>query len=164
MSDSLWPHGLQHARLPDHHQLLEFTQTHLRWVGDAIQPSHPLSSPSPPTLIFPSISVFSNESTLHIRWPKYWSFSFNISPSSEHPGLISFRMDLLDLLAVQETQESFPTPQFKNILKGTHYQKKRVFSFWYSCYCFIWKQEGPENTVALEVGASQSSWGPFQRP
>ena len=65
--------------------------------------------------IFPSIRVFSNESALHIRWPKYWSFSFSISPSNEHPGLISFRMDWLDLLAVQGTQESSPTPQFKSI-------------------------------------------------
>ena len=87
--------------LPVHHQLLEFTQTHVHWVGDAIQLSHPLSSPSSPAPIFPSISVFSNESALLIRWPKYWSFSFNISPSNEHPGLISFRVDWMDLLAVQ---------------------------------------------------------------
>ena len=85
--------------LPAHHQLLEFTQTHVHWVSDAIQPSQPLSSPSP--AIFPSIRFFSNDLALHIRWPKYWSFSFNISPSNEHPGLISFRMDWLDLLAVQ---------------------------------------------------------------
>ena len=65
--------------------------------------------------IFPSIWVFSNESTLHIRWPKYWSFSFSISPSSEHPGLISFKMDWLDLLAVQGTLESYPTPQFRSM-------------------------------------------------
>ena len=65
--------------------------------------------------IFPIISVFSNESALHIRWPKYWSFSFNISPSNEHSGLISFRMDWLDLLAVKGTQESSPIPQFKSI-------------------------------------------------
>ena len=71
--------------LPVHYQLLESTQTHVHGVGDAIQPSHPLSSPSPP-----SIRVFSNESVLRIRWPKYWSFNFNISHSSEHPGLISF--------------------------------------------------------------------------
>ena len=63
----------------------------------------------------PSIRVFSNESSLHMGWPKYWSFSFSISPSNEHPGLISFRMDWLDLLAVQGTQESSPTPQFKSI-------------------------------------------------
>ena len=79
---------------PVHHQLSELTQTHVHQVGDAIQPSHPLSSPSPPTSIFPSIRVFSNESVLHIRWPKYWSFSFNISPSNEYSGLISFRMGL----------------------------------------------------------------------
>ena len=87
--------------LPVYHQLPEFTQTHFHRVGDAIQPSHPLSSPSSPAP--PSIRVFSNESTLHMRWPKYWSFSFSISPSNEHPGLISFRIDWLDLLAVQGT-------------------------------------------------------------
>ena len=76
------------------------------WVGDAIQPSHPLSSPSPPASIFPSINVFSNESALHIRWPKYWSFSFNISPSNKHSGLISFRMDWLDLLVGQRILKS----------------------------------------------------------
>ena len=92
---------------PVHHQLLESTQTHVHWVGDAIKPSHPLSSPSHVPSILPSISVFSNESALHIRWPKYWSFSFNISPSNEHPGLISFRMDWLELLAVQGTLKSF---------------------------------------------------------
>ena len=70
-----------------HHHLLEFTQTHVHQVGDAIQPSHPLSSLSPPAPIPPSIRVFSNESTLHMRWPKYWSFSFSIIPSKEHPGL-----------------------------------------------------------------------------
>ena len=98
--------------LPVHHQLMEFTQTHVHRVSDAIQLSHPLSSllilPATP----PSIRVFSNESTLHMRWPKYWSFSLSISPSDEHPGLISFRMNWLDLLAVQE---SSPAPQFKSI-------------------------------------------------
>ena len=69
------------------HQLPELTQTHVHWVGDAIQPSHPLLSPSPPAPNPSSIRVFSNESTLHMRWPKYWSFSFSISPSDEHPGL-----------------------------------------------------------------------------
>ena len=92
--------------LPAHHQLLEFTQTHAHRVSDAIQPSHPLLSSSLLPPIPPSIRVFSNESALHIRWPKYWSFSFSISPSNEHPGLISFRMDWLDLLAAQGTLKS----------------------------------------------------------
>ena len=92
--------------LPVHHQLPEFTQTCVHCVGDAIQPSHPLSSPSPPAFIFPSIRVFSNESALCIRWPKYWSFSFSISPSNEYSRLISLRMDWLDLLATQGTLKS----------------------------------------------------------
>ena len=91
---------------PVHHRLLEFTQTHVHRVGDAIQPSHPLLSPSPPPSTFPSIRVFSNESALHMRWLKDWSFSFNISPSNEHTELISFRMDWLDVLAVQGTLKS----------------------------------------------------------
>ena len=91
--------------LPIHHQLPESTQTHAHWVGDAIQLSDPLSSPSP-AFIFPSIRVFSNKSAFHIRWPKYWGFSFSISPSNEYLGLISFRIDLFDLLAVQGTLKS----------------------------------------------------------
>ena len=105
--------------LPVHHQLPEFTQTHVHRVSDAIQPSHPLSSPSllPPNP--PSIRVFSNESTLCRRWPKYWSFSFSISPSSEYSGLISFRIDWfavnLSPCSPRDSQESSPTPQFKSI-------------------------------------------------
>ena len=91
---------------PVHHQPLEFTQTHAHRVRDAIQPSHPLSFPSPPASIIPSIRGFSNESVLCIRWPKYWHFSFSISPSNEQSGLISFRMDRFDLLAVQRTLKS----------------------------------------------------------
>ena len=93
--------------LPVHHQLPKFTQTHVHWVGDAIQPSHPLSSPLLllPS-IFPSTRVFSNKWVLRIRWPKYWSFSFKISPSNEHSGLIFFRMDWFDLLAIQGTLKS----------------------------------------------------------
>ena len=88
---------------PVHHQLPGLVQTRVHQVGDAIQPSHPLLLlPS----IFPSIRVFSNESVLCIRWPKYWSFSFIISPSNEYSGLISFRIDWLDLLAVQGTLKS----------------------------------------------------------
>ena len=114
--------------LPVHHQLLESTQTHFHRVDDAIQPSQPLASQSLPKFmsiesliasnhfifccplllpsIFPNIRVFSDESVLHIRWTKYWSFSFNMTPSNEHPGMISFRMDHLDLLAVQGTLKS----------------------------------------------------------
>ena len=91
--------------LPVHHQLPKLAQTLVHWVRDAIHSSHPLSSPSPPAPFPPSIRVFSNESTLCMRWPKYWSFSFSIIPSKEHPGLI-FRMDWLDLLAVQGTLKS----------------------------------------------------------
>ena len=104
---------------PVHHQLLEPTQTHVHCIGDAIQPSHPMLSPSPPPSIFPSIRVFSSESVLRIRWPKYWSFSFSISPSSEYSGLISFRIDWFDLL------------QSKGLLRifsNTTVQKHQFFS------------------------------------
>ena len=105
---------------PFHHQLPELTQTHVHWVGGAIQPSHPQLSLSPPAFNLPSIRVFSSESVLCIRWPKYWSFSFSISPFNEHPGLISFRMDWLDLLAgPRDSQESSATPQFKSINSST---------------------------------------------
>ena len=92
-------------RLPVHHHLPEFTQTHVHRVSDAIQPSHPVIPFSSCPQSLPA-SVFSNESTLQMRWPKYWSFSFSITPSKEIPGLISFRMDWLDLLAVQGTLKS----------------------------------------------------------
>jgi len=110
--------------LPVHHQLPESTQTHVHPVGDAIQPSHPLLSPSP-AFNLSQCQGFSSESVLCIRWPKYWSFSFSISPSNEYAGLISFRMDWLDLLAVQGTLKSSPTPQFKSI-------DSSVLSFLYS--------------------------------
>ena len=109
---------------PVHHQLLELTQTHVHWVSDAIQPSHPLSSPSPPASIFPSIRDFSNELVLCIRWPKYWSFSFSISPSSEYSGLIFFRIDWFALLTVQGTLKSLQL-----ILK--------VSMLWYSAFFIV---------------------------
>ena len=105
--------------LPVHHQLLEFSQTHVYQVGDAIQPSHPLLSPSPPAPNPSQHQGFSNESSLCMRWPKYWSFSFSIIPSKEIPGLIS-RMDWLDLLAVQGT--------LKNLLQ---YHSSRASILWY---------------------------------
>ena len=93
--------------LPVHPQLPEVTQTHVHRVSDAIQPSHPLSSPSPPALNLSQNRVFLNKSVLCIRWPQDWSFSSNISPSNQYSGLISFRMDWMDLLAVQGTLKSF---------------------------------------------------------
>ena len=106
VSDSFDPMNCSTPGLPVHHQLLEFTQIDVHQVGDAIQTSHPLSSPSPPAPNPSQHQVFSNGSTLHMRWPKYWRFSFSIIPSKEIPGLISFRMDWLDLLAVQGTLKS----------------------------------------------------------
>ena len=121
MSDSLRPHESQHTRSPVHHQLPEFTQSHVHQIGDAS--SHLILCR--PLLLLPPIPpsnrVFSNESTLRMRWPKYWSFSFSISPSNEHTGLISFRMDWLDLLAAQGTLKSFiqhhSSKAFLNFLK-----------------------------------------------
>ena len=108
---------------PVHHQSLEATQTHVHWVSDAIQPSHPLFSPSPPTFNLFQHQGFSSESVLHIRWPKYWSFSFSISPFSEYSGLISFTMDWLDLLAVQGT--------LKSLLR---HQKSKASILWTSAF------------------------------
>ena len=101
----LQPYRLQQARLPSglSNYLLELAQTHGHRVSDGIQPSHPLSSPSPPALSLSQHQGLSSELALHIRWPKFWSFSFSISPSNEYSGLIFFRIDWFDLLAVQGT-------------------------------------------------------------
>ena len=105
MSDFLWP--FEHMPgFPVLHYLLEYAQTHVHWVGDAIQPSHPLSPLLLLLSIFPSIRVFSSELALCIRGPKYWSFSLSISPSNEYSGLISFGIDWFDLVAVQGTLKS----------------------------------------------------------
>ena len=121
--------------LPVHHKLPEFTHTHAHQVGDAIQPSYPLLLLPP---IPPGIRVFSNESTLRMRWPKYWSFSFSVSPSNEHPGLLSFRMDCLDLLTVQGTLKS---------LLQHHIQKHQFFgtqlSSQSSSHIHTWPLEKP---------------------
>ena len=106
VSDSLRSHGLQHTRLPCPSPSPEACSTHVRWISDAIQPCHPVVPFSSCPQSFPVSGSYSNESALHIRWPKYWSFSFSISRYNEHPGLISFRMDWLDLLAVQGTLKS----------------------------------------------------------
>ena len=109
MSNSLRPHGLGVYRMPSfpvHHQLPEFTQTHVYRVNDAIQPFHPLLSPSLPDFNPSQKECLFKESVLCIKWPKYWSFSFSISPSKEYLALISFRMHWLDLLAFQGTFKS----------------------------------------------------------
>ena len=129
--------------LPVHHQLPEFTQTHVHWVSDAIQPSHPLSSLLLLPSVFPSTRVFSNESALHIRWLMYWSFSFNISPSNEHSGLISFRMDWLDLPAVQGT--------LKSLLQ--HHSSK-ISNLWQSAF-FIVQLSHPYVTTAKTIALTR---------
>ena len=132
--------------LPVHHQCLEFAQTQVHQVGDAIQPSHPLSSPSPPAPNPSSVRGFSNESTLHMRWPKYWSFSFSIIPSKEHPGLISFRMDWLDLLAVQGT--------FKSLLQ--HHNSKASM-LWCSAF-FTVQLSHPHMTTGKTIALTRQTF------
>ena len=137
---------------PVHHHLLELAQTHVHRVGDAIQLSHPLLPLLLLPSIFPSIRIFSNESVLCIRWPKYWSFSFSISPSNECSGLISYRMDWLDLLAVQGT--------LKNLLQ--HYSSKALIQ----CAAFFMVQLShpyvtTEKTIALTILCWQSYFSAF---
>ena len=132
--------------LPAHHQLPEFTQSHVHWVSDAIQPSHPLSSLSLSAFNLCSIRVFSNESVLHIRRPKYWSFSFSISPSNEHPGLISFRMDWLDLLAVQGTLKS----------RLQHHSSKASI-LWHSAF-FTVQLSHPYMTTGKTIALTGRTW------
>ena len=93
--------------LPVPHHLPEFAQVHIHWIGDAIQLSHPLT-PSSLLSVFPSIRVFFKKSAVHIRWPKYWSFTFSINPSNEYSVLVFFKIDYFDLLAFQGTLKSFP--------------------------------------------------------
>ena len=100
------------------HHLPEFAQIHVHWVGDAIQTSHPLLSLLLLPSVLPSIRVFSSESVPRVRWPKYWSFSFSISPSKEYSGLISFRIDWFDLLTVQG---------LKRVFSNTIVQKHQFF-------------------------------------
>ena len=110
--------GCRTPGFPVHHQLPELTQTHVHQVGDAIQPSHPLSYPSPPAFNLSQHQGLSNESILPIRWPKYWSFSFSISPSNEYSQLISFRIGLFDLLAVQSLSKVFSSTTGKHQFFG----------------------------------------------
>ena len=126
-----------------HHQFPEFAQMDVHRIGDDIQPSHPLSSPSPPASIFPSIRIFSNESVLHIRWPKYWTFS--ISPSKEYSELISFRIDWFDLLVVQGTLKS---------LLQHHSSKASILQLSYPCMT-------TRKTIALTSSCQQSNVSNF---
>ena len=122
------PIGCSTPGLPVHHLLPKLAQTHVPRVGDAIQPSHPLSSPSPPTHNPPSIRVFSNESVLLINWPKYRSFSFSISPSNEYSGLISLRIGWFNLLEVQEG--------LSRVSSNTIVQKHQFFSPQFSLWSY----------------------------
>ena len=126
-----------------HHQLPELAQTHVHQVGDAIQSSHSLPSPSPPSFNLSQHQVFSNESVLRIRWPKYWSFSFNIIPSNEYSELISFRMDWLDLLAVQGMLKS---------LLWHHSSKASIL--WHSAF-FIVQLSHPYMTTGKTVALTR---------
>ena len=108
------------------HYLLEFAQTHVHWIRYVIQASHPLLSTSPPPLNFSQHQGLFHESALHIRWPKYWSFSFSISPSNEYSGLISFRIDWFDLLAVPRT--------LKSLLQ---YHILKVSILWYPAFFMV---------------------------
>ena len=120
------------------HYLPVFTQTHVHWIGDAIQPSHPLLSLLLPPSIFPSIRVFSNELALLIRWPKYWSFSFSISPFNKYSGLISFRIYWFALLAVQG---------LSGVFSSTTIWKHQFFSdqlsLWSNSHISTWLLEKP---------------------
>ena len=148
MSNSLQPHGKKHTKLPCPSPTPGACSNSVHWVGDAIQSSHPLSSLLLLPSIFPTIRVFLNESVLHIRWPKYWSFSFSISPSNEYSGLISFRMDWLDLLAVQGTLNSprvQDNQESKTLFSNTTVQKHQFFdtqlSLWSNSYIHTWLLE-----------------------
>ena len=132
---------------PVHHQILELTQTHVHWVSDAILPSHPPSSPFPSTFNLSSIRVFSSESVLRIRWPKYWSFSFNISPSNEYSELISFRIGWLDLLAVQGT--------LKSLLQ--HHSSKAESVLWHSSF-FILQLSHPYMTTGKTIALTRQTF------
>ena len=143
VSDSLRPMNHSSPGLPVHHQLPESTQTHVQWVSDTIQPSHPLSSPSPPALNLSQHQDLFQWISSSYQVAKVWSFSFNISPSNEHPGLISFRMDWLDLLAVQGT--------LKSLLQ--HHSSKALI-LWHSAF-FIVQLSHPYMTTRKTIALTR---------
>ena len=132
------------------HYLPEFVQTHVCWVGDTTQPSYPLSPPSPPAFDLSQHeergTQFSNESVPRIRWPKYWSLSFSISPSNEHPGLISFRIDWFDLLATQGT--------LKCLLQ---YHNSKASILWCSAF-FIVQLSNPCMTTGKTIALTRQTF------
>ena len=138
LSDSLRPYGLQYTRLPFPSLSPRVCSSSCPLSQWCHQPSHPLLPPSPPALSLPNIRVFSSELTLHIKWPKYWSYSISISPSNEDSGLISFRIDWFDLLAVQGTLKS---------LLHIAVQKHQFFdaqpSWWSNSHTHTWLLEKP---------------------
>ena len=159
MSGFVDPMDCSTPGFPVLYHLSEFAQTHVHRVGDAIQPSHPLLSPLLLPSIFPSIRVFSNESALCITWPKYWSFSFSISPSNEYSGLISFRIDWFDLLAVktllQHQNLKASILWVLNLLSGPTLTSKHDY----------WKNHSFDNTVSLSLvyktqDTDQKEWKP----
>ena len=145
---TLWdPMNRSTPGLPVHHQLPEFTQTHVHWVSDAIQPSHPLSSPSPPAFNLSQYQgLFKWVSSSHQVAKVLEFFSFSISPSSEHPGLISFRMDWLDLLAVQGT--------LKSLLQ--HYSSKASI-LWHSAF-FVVQLSHPHMTTGKTIALTRQTF------
>ena len=140
---SLWPHGLYSKPGSSVlHCLPDFAQIHVHWISDALQPSHPMSPPSPPALNLSSIKVFSSELALCIRWPNYWSFS--ISPSNESSGLISFKIDWFDLLAVPGT--------LKSLLQ---YHNLKASILWCSAFFMVKLSHlytATRKTIALTIG------------
>ena len=136
--------------VPVHHHLPEFAQTHVHWVSDAIQPSRPLSPSFPPALNLSQCQVFSNELALHIRYPKYWSLSFSISPFNKYSGLISFRIDWFDLLAVQGTLKS---PLQHHSLRASILQTLVFFMVQLSHPYMT-----PQKTIALTIQCLSAKW------
>ena len=146
VSDSLGPVGCSMPGFPVHHQLLEPTQTHVHCISDAIQPSHPLLSPSPPTFYPSQHQSLFELSVLRIRQPKYWSFSFSISPPSDYSGWISFRIDSFDLLAVQGT--------LKSLLQ---HQSSKASILWCSAF-FIVQLSHPYMTTGKTIALTRCTF------
>ena len=147
MYDFLWPHGMQHAMPPCPSRTPGGAQTHVHWVGDAIHPSRPLLSPSPPA--FNLFQVFSNKSVLHIRWPEDWSFS--VSPANEHSGLISFQMVWLDLVVQGTLKSLFKHHSLKASIQKKNSKKKIKASILQHSAFFIVQLSRPYMTTGKTI-------------